>query len=46
MIAYGIHWPSLQEDSEILRRRIAPQLRALYLRRVLHSWLEMTRAAA
>lgn len=46
IVLHGIAWPSLQQDSEILRQRIAPQLRVLYLRSVLHSYLEMTRAAA
>lgn len=41
MIAYGVRWPSLQADSEVLRKRIAPQLRVLTLRRYLHSYLEL-----
>lgn len=45
MLAYGIRWPSIAEDSEILRKRIAPALRVLILRRVLHSYLDLTRAA-
>ena len=32
MIAYGINWPSIAEDSEILRQRVAPQLRLLTLK--------------
>ena len=40
MIAYGIKWPSLAEDSEILRQRIAPELRLLRIRHFLHSYLE------
>lgn len=32
MIAYGIRWPSIAEDSELLRRRIARELRLRELR--------------
>ena len=41
MIAYGIRWPSIADDSEILRQRIAPALRVLWLRRYLHSYLDL-----
>lgn len=40
MIAYGIRWPSIAEDSEILRKRIAPVLRLRVIRRYLHSYLD------
>lgn len=40
MIAYGIRWPSLAEDSEILRQRIARELGLRHLRRVLQQYLD------
>lgn len=39
--AYGAFWPSIAEDSEILRKRIAPALRVRMLRRYLHSYLDL-----
>lgn len=39
MFAYGIRWPSIAEDSEILRKRIAPELRLVVLRHYLQSYL-------
>jgi hypothetical protein len=43
--AHDAYWPSIAEDSEILRKRIAPELRVLILRRVLHAYLDLTSAA-
>ena len=40
MIAYGICWPSIQEASEILRRRIATEFRVRELRRQLEAQFE------
>lgn len=46
VIFYGVKWPSIQADSEILRQRIAPALRVLVLRRILRSYLDATELAA
>ena len=40
MAMTAAHWPSIQHDSEILRRRIAPVLRARYLKRAMRLYLE------
>ena len=39
IVLHGIDWPSIAEDSEILRKRIAPELRLRALRRALWTWL-------
>ena len=41
IVLHGIAWPSIAEDSEILRQRIAPALRVLWLRHYLHSYLDV-----
>lgn len=46
MWAYGIKWPSIAEDSEILRQRIAGEIRIRVLRRNILSWLDMLEQAA
>jgi hypothetical protein len=38
--AHGAYWPSIAEDSEILRKRIAPEMRLRVIRAYLHTWLE------
>jgi hypothetical protein len=40
MIAYGVKWPSITEDSEILRQRIAAKLYVVRLRERLDAMFE------
>ena len=40
IVLHGIAWPSIQEDSEVLRRRIATEIRLRLLRRQLAEQIE------
>lgn len=40
IVLHGIAWPSIQQDSEILAKRISVELRLRVIRAYLHTWLE------